>query len=281
MEAVGTNQKFSPDRRARVAPQTMAELRQLYPTAETCQVWAEGLERCPACDAKLWWRGSRRLWRCSGCGKDIPFGTLTAWDGSHVSLPQWFRIAWHLAGLQPVAVRQLQRLTGLALTSLHPVVRAVRAEMVTWAEGQVLGGNVEVDELLLSWNRKRGRGARPAVMLLAERPSLLLGAGGTEPGRVLAVNVKNTTARTCEEVVGKFVQPGAAVFTDAWAGYRSLDKLGYKHTVFNISGADERLGECLPLVQKATSELRRSFKVYRRHPTAQYFPLYSGEWSWR
>jgi transposase-like protein len=272
---------FIPNREARIIPQSLSELAQLYSTPEACLTWTENLESCPNCGGKLWWRRQRMIWRCSSCGKDVPFSTLTAWDGSHVLLPRWFEVAWYLAA-EPVAVRQLKRLTGLALTSLHPIVRTFKAEMTAWTENQVLSGEVEVDEAFLDWNGKQGRGSRPAVMLLAERG----GEGGILTksgviGRTLAVNVDDTTAKTCQKIIRQFVKTGSDVYTDAWAGYKRLPKLGYDHTVLNISKSGEDLHKHLPEIHKADSELRNSFRVYHRHPTMQYFPLYLSEWSWR
>jgi transposase-like protein len=56
------------------------------------------------------------------------------------------------------------------------------------------------------------------------------------------------------------VEPGATVITDAWAGYRGLDKLGYSHDARSQRAARARgedPGELLPAVHRVASLTKR------------------------
>jgi transposase-like protein len=277
-------------------PANIVELVKEYGTEEACLAWVTELRDCPdpACVGKIWWRPKRMLWRCSYCGRDVQFGALTDWEKSHVPLTKWFEVAWWMAS-KTVSIRELQRLTGLSRMALHRVVPTYRREMTRWAGAQMLEGDVEVDEAFLGWNGKRGRASKPAIMFLAERngppiatpsdksqifPNTRLGPPGLQ--RVVAVQMGSyTKAATCERLVLKHVKTGSAVYTDDWAGYAGLNWFGYDHHAVNVSKASAPAHVYLPAVHSAIHQFRDSMRVYSRHPTEKYFPLYLGEWSWR
>jgi transposase-like protein len=272
---VGTH-IFIPRRPDELAiPKSIQELSTLYGTQEDCLAWGTGLMECPHCSGVLYWREKRMLWRCRTCERDSQFSALTAWDASRAPLPKWFEVAWWLAE-GTVSIRRLQKLTGVSRRGLHHIVTVYRREAAHWGEQQLLEGEVEVDETFLGWNGKKGRASQPAVMLVAERNGL------NSQHRIVAVQMGSyTKAATCERLVLRHVKQGSFVYTDDWAGYRALNWLEYHHEAVNISKAPAPAHAYLPAVHSAANNLKNSLRVYSRHPTVTYFPLYLAEWSWR
>jgi ISXO2-like transposase domain len=262
---------YTPALQNRVVPTSIADLARRYASPAACHPWAEPLNACPRCGGALWWRPARLVWRCQACGADARFAAITAWESSHVPLPAWFEVAWHVAE-QPVTIARLQRLTGLARTSLHRVLTRIRADATHWAEQQTLSGHVEVDETFLGWNALPGRASRPAVVVLAER--------GTGDG-VLTIEIPDTNKATLERVVKAHVAPGSRVVTDAWPGYNHLATLGYQHTAVNVAASGKPAHNPLPAVHSAINQLKSALTTYWRPPALRNLPLYLGEFSWR
>jgi ISXO2-like transposase domain len=263
---------YTPALHNRVVPMSIADLARRYATTADCHAWAEPLTACPRCGSTgLWWHPTRLVWRCQSCGADARFAAITAWESSHVPLPAWFEVAWHVAE-QPVTIARLQRLTRLARTSLHRVLTRIRGDATHWANRQVLSGTVEVDETFLGWNGLLGRASRPAVMMLTER---------RRGGLVLAVAIPDTTRRSLERVVKSHVASGSHVITDAWPGYNHLGALGYNHTAVNIAASGNPSHQSLNAAHSAINQLKKALKTYWRPPELRNLPLYLGEWSWR
>jgi transposase-like protein len=70
----------------------------------------------------------------------------------------------------------------------------------------------------------------------------------------------DASAKSLHAFVTDHVEPGATVITDAWQGYRGLEKLGYTHDRRNQRAARERggdPGELLPAVHRVASLAKR------------------------
>jgi transposase-like protein len=70
----------------------------------------------------------------------------------------------------------------------------------------------------------------------------------------------DASAASLHAFVTDHVEPGASVITDAWQGYRGLDKLGYAHDRRSQRAArarGENPGELLPAVHRVASLAKR------------------------
>lgn len=80
-------------------------------------------------------------------------------------------------------------------------------------------------------------------------------ADGAHIGRIRLARVANASQAVLTPTVGRLVEPGAQVLTDAWAGYGGLTKAGYDHQVVRAGAV---VGEnLLPRAHRGASLLPR------------------------
>jgi transposase-like protein len=115
-----------------------------------------------------------------------------------------------------------------------------------------LSGTVEVDEMYIGAQKpgKRGRGAEgKALVVIAAQED------GKRIGRIRLQRVKDASARSLGQAVGRAVEPGSIVRTDDWRGYDGLKRLGYAHEIVRKDGA---VGEnLLPLCNRVATLVKR------------------------
>ncbi len=115
-----------------------------------------------------------------------------------------------------------------------------------------LSGIVEIDESYIGGKKsgKRGRGAAgKSLVLIAAQLK------GGYIGRVRLCRIKDASAESLEEAIGKSVIPGSIIHTDGWKGYNRLSSLGYEHEIVRQS---EEIGEnLLPHCHRVSSLVQR------------------------
>jgi transposase-like protein len=80
-------------------------------------------------------------------------------------------------------------------------------------------------------------------------------ADGDHIGRIRLARVSNASQAVLTPAVGRLVEPGAQVLTDAWEGYGGLTKAGYDHQVVRATAL---VGEnLLPRANRVASLLQR------------------------
>ena len=122
-----------------------------------------------------------------------------------------------------------------------------------------LSGMVEVDETYIGGEEPGLRGGRPK----GKKVLTGIAVEGREPkgiGRCRMVPLVDGSAASLHTFVANHVEPGALVITDAWGGYRGLEKLGYAHERRSQRAARARgedPGELLPAVHRVASLAKR------------------------
>jgi transposase-like protein len=122
-----------------------------------------------------------------------------------------------------------------------------------------LTGTVEVDETYIGGEEPDLRGGR------AKGKKSLVGVAVEvkQPrgyGRVRMTILRDASAASLHPFVTQNVAPGATVITDAWQGYRGIDRLGYTRIRRSRRAARARgkdPGELLPGVHRAASLAKR------------------------
>lgn len=118
---------------------------------------------------------------------------------------------------------------------------------------------MEVDETFiggaepgLRGGRARGKKVLTGVAVEIREPKGL--------GRCRMAPLADASAESLHAFVSDHVEPGSTVITDAWQGYRGLDKLGYVHDRRSQRAAKARgddPGELLPAVHRVASLIKR------------------------
>jgi transposase-like protein len=123
----------------------------------------------------------------------------------------------------------LQRQLGLrryetAWMMLHKLRRA----MVNAAR-EPLHGEVEIDD---TWIGAEQTGLRGSRQLKDRKAALVLAAvekRGKGSGRIRMEVIHDLTGATMNNFVIRNIAPGSTIYTDGWAGFAGLEKIGFKH----------------------------------------------------
>jgi hypothetical protein len=184
----------------------------------------------------------------------VTAGTL--FDRRRTPLTVWFLACWLFASQKDgVSALSLQR--ALEIGS-YPTAWAMlhRLCSVLVRPGRDrLTGTVEVDETFiggeepgLRGGRAKGKKSLVGVAVEVHRPRGY--------GRVRMAMLADASAASLHRFVTDNVEPGATVITDAWQGYRGLERLGYTHDRRSQRAAHARgddPGELLPGVHRIAS----------------------------
>lgn len=195
-------------------------------------------------------------------------------------LQVWFWAAYLVATHHPgISAVQLQRQLGIArYETAWLILHKLRRAMVA-PERSRLRGAVEVDEFYVG-GIEQGRGAgrksdsSKAIVVAAVE---LRGQGS---GRLRLGVVPDLSNTNLCGFVEEAVEPGAVVHTDAWQGYRRLDRLGYDHRPSSQRPAAP--GEwLLPRAHRSISNLKAWLHGTHRDVSRVHLQVYLDEFVFR
>lgn len=246
---------------AKEYPKTLLEFERWFRTEKSCRAylirlrWPDGF-KCPHCEHGQAWETRRGLLHCGKCRRDISVTTGTIFHQSHMPLRLWFRAIWWITNQKSgVSALGLQRTLGLgsyrtAWSCLHKLRRA----MVRPGREQ-LAGTIEIDETFIGGHEKgdgwRALKTKAAVVVAAEVRER------NRIGRIRLKQVPDTTRKSLIGFVKQAVAPGAAIVTDGWRGYNTLENHQFLHWR-RVAYTDEREAhKLLPRVHRVASLLKR------------------------
>ena len=158
-------------------------------------------------------------------------------------------------------------------------LRKLRTAMVRPGRER-LHGPVEVDETYVGGIEEvvRGRGTNTkfivgiAIEILSPK-----GFGGVRLQRL-----RDVSANSLLSFIGDAVEPGAEVYTDAWAAYSALARQGYRHKPINLSHSGDPAHVSMPGVHVVASLLKRwLLGTHQGSVTAQHLDVYLDEFIFR
>ena len=209
---------------------TLPELFALFPTEDAArdwfaqQRWPEG-RHCPRCGSTetTATRNTLPYW-CPFCRRRFSVTSGTALERTRMPLQKWaIAIYQYVTNLKGVSSMKLHRDLGITQKSAWYVLHRLR--LAFDEDGpELLLGPVEVDETYMGGKRKnmskakratltgRGMVGKTAVVGLRDRAS----------GTVRAEVVTNTRRTTLLGFIADHVAPGATVYTDEHAAYRTM-----------------------------------------------------------
>jgi len=271
-------------------PRSVGELQAWFPTDADCLDYLEWLRWpagfvCPRCDHVGGWRLADHRFECAGCGARTSTTAGTIFDRTRTPLTVWFTAAWMFASDKGgISALSLQRELEIgsyqtAWTMLH----RLRSVLVRPGRER-LTGTVEVDETFiggaepgLRGGRARGKKVLTCIAVEIREPKGL--------GRCRMGPLADASATSLQAFVTDHVEPGATVITDAWQGYRGLDKLGYVHDRRSQRAAKSRgedPGELLPAVHRVASLIKRwLLGTHHGSVDTAHLPAYMNEFVFR
>ena len=215
---------------------------------------------CPACENPGgWWLGDARF-ECVRCHSRTSATAGTIFDRTRTPLTVWFNACWMFAsGKDGISALSLQRTLEIgSYQTAWAMLHRLRSVLVAPGRDR-LAGTVEVDETYIGGEEPGLRGGR------ARGKKVLTGIAVEvrEPrgiGRCRMAPLSGGSAKSLHAFVTDHVEPGTKVITDAWQGYRGIDKLGYTHDRRSQRAARARVedaGELLPAVHRVASLAKR------------------------
>jgi len=284
------------------APTTLPEFQRLFADEGASREyiaavrWPNGFT-CPKCDrAQGWWTARNTIKCTNGHQTSVTAGTVM--HRSKLPLATWLYGAFLVSTLTPgISALQFQRQLGIhRYETAFQMLHKLRAALVAPGR-EKLNREVEVDEGFVGGveEGRPGRGAdRKALVIIAvevvhwTQPQFNKETGLTEivernrAGRVRLSVIRDASAETLLPWVQANIENGAKVFTDGWAGYNNLEKLGYRHERVLQSCKGKKTGRYLPMVHLIISNLKRwLLGTYKGAVSAKHLPAYLNEFTFR
>ena len=221
--------------------------------------WPDGFV-CPRCAHAGGWALGDGRYKCAACGARTAVTAGTLFDRRRTPLTVWFTACWMFAAQKDgVSALSLQRALEIgSYPTAWAMLHRLRSVLVRPGRDR-LTGIVEVDETFiggeepgLSGGRARGKKSLVGVAVEVKQ--------SRGYGRCRMAILADASAASLHPFVTENVEPGATVITDAWQGYRGIDKLGYTHDRRSQRAARARgedPGELLPGVHRIASLAKR------------------------
>lgn len=187
---------------------------------------------CPRCGGKEHsFVSTRRVWKCKACKRQFSVKVGTIFEDSPLGLDKWLPAIWLAANSKNgISSHELARALGVTQKSawfmLHRIRLAMRDETFS-----MLSGEVEVDETYIGGKARNMHASKrkeiPSGRSLVGNKTPVLGMierGGKVQARVIG----DLRRRSLQSHITDVVEPGAAVYTDAFASYKGLGR-DYDH----------------------------------------------------
>lgn len=213
------------------------DLYDIFPTEQSCidhleQVRWEGKVISPFDPASQVYKCAGNRYRCRTTGKSFNVKTGTIFEGTKISLRQWFMaiylITCHKKG---ISSHQLARDIDITQKTAWFMLQRIRNGLHTKHFPRMLDGLVMIDETFVGgknknrhWNKKvprcQGRSFVDKVPVLG-----LLQLGG----ELRAFVVKDTNIDSLFPVIFANVQRESILVTDDWRSYKNIRDFDYMH----------------------------------------------------
>ena len=221
--------------------------------------WPTGFA-CPDCGHYGGWRLGDGRFMCSGCGGRTSVTAGTIFDRTRTPLTVWFTACWLFAtGKDGISALSLKRTLEIgSYQTAWAMLHRLRSVLVRPGRDR-LAGAVEVDETYIGGYESGLPGGRaPGKKVIAGIAVEIHEPRGI--GRCRMRPLADISATSLHAFVKDHVEPGARVITDAWQGYRGLEKLGYVHDRRSqraVRARGEDPGKLLPATHRVASLAKR------------------------
>jgi transposase-like protein len=172
MYNVGMDENAAPKPKMREDPRrqksseadlSLMEFLERYPDDAACldRLWREGYApdghhaHCPKCkrERKFHRTRTRASYTCDTCGLHIHPMEGTIFEGSPISLHLWFYVMYVMASTRcGVSAKQIECEIGVTYKTAHRMMKKIRTELMHDEDGELLSGDVEIDET--TWGGK-------------------------------------------------------------------------------------------------------------------------------
>ena len=272
-------------------PKSLIEAVRHYSDLDACEEkmakmkWTDGQPVCPNCCGHNIGRiKSRRMFQCKAkdCRKQFSVKVGTIFEDSPLTLDKWFVAIWSIANSKnSISSCELARALDITQKSAWFMLHRIREAMKSGTFHK-LQGPVESDETFI--------GGKASNMHKHKREAKIKGRGAVgkvavqgilkRGGEVRTFVVPNTEASSLQGNIGRNVDIGEWVYTDAASGYAGLTARYLHATVDHVReyvrGKVHTNG-----IENFWSLFKRSIKGTWTHIAPFHVDRYADEQSWR
>ena len=224
-----------------------------------------------------------KRWKCAKCRKQFSVTVGTIFEESKISLKKWFvAIYLNSAHKKGISSYQLSRDIKVSQKSSWFMLQRIR-EIYKPDDNPFNSNEIELDD---SWvggkerNKHRLKRTPNTQGRSAKTKTPVLGIIERN-GKVYAIPVTDTKARTLMPIIKKKVNPGSKVFSDEWVSYRALGK-DYDHQIVNHSANEYVRGEVhTNNIESFWACLKRSLVGCYHHASDKHLERYVNEATFR
>jgi transposase-like protein len=259
------------------APRTLQEAIVFFSDYDNCRKavetirWPNGVVTCPTCGSeRVTYLEAVRRFKCYEKHAKAQFSLKvgTIFEDSPIGLEKWLPALWLLTNCKNgISSYELARALGVTQKTAWFMLSRLRLAL-QGEDGGKLGGDVEVDETYIGGNARflhksvvRRRGITKARSMAGKVAVLGLLARHADKGesRVRLRVIKGRKQRDVQPSVYENVEPGANLYTDAFASYYGMNRT-YVHQV--IDHAEEYVNGTVHTngLENFWSLLKRSLK---------------------
>lgn len=186
---------------------------------------------CPTCEkvTKHHREANRPSYKCQFCGHHEHPMQGTIFQNSATSLRLWF-YAIHLMSATKcgISAKQLEREIGVTYKCAWRMFKQIRS-LLDENDGPKLSGKIEMDESAFGGLEKNKHASKRQHQGTGMTGKTLAFGMVERKGRVVAKVVPSTASASLMPHVIERTMPKSTVFTDEWAGYNPLERMGYEH----------------------------------------------------
>lgn len=207
---------------------------------------------------------TKRGYRCKNTGLYFNVLTGTAMQGTKVPLIKWFMAAWLLnSNKKGLSSYNLAREIGVSQNTAWYMLHRLRLAYEQDKEEQ-LSDAVEIDETFVGGKNKNRHFDKkvPQCQGRAFKDKTPVFGMLQRNGRVIAMVVEDTKAKTLREHIYRHIAKGSTIYTDEWF-YGNLNK-DYNHQFISHGLGQYANGDC------STNGIENFWSIFKRGITGIY-----------
>jgi ribosomal protein L37AE/L43A/transposase-like protein len=259
-----------------------------FPDEASCEAYLklkreeEGIV-CPNChEAKHYWLESKKLWKCSNCGKWTNLKAGTMMERTKVDLKIWFEVI-HLMTSTKKAFSALEMQRQVGSKFYEPIWYMMQKIRITMGKRDAryrLQGNIEIDdaffetvelpakdvlgnqiaEALAAVKRGRGSEKQSKVLVMVESKPNPKQTNPHKKNRILGfakmIVVDDLSSTGINYTVKESISPSSIVISDGYRGYSGLSEIVEEHNAMVVPQKEAHIK--LPWVHSVISNSKRN-----------------------
>lgn len=293
---------------------SLIDLMKALPDEKSCREFLEkqrwqGEPICPHCHCqsegeyykhyKLKTRGKfNGLYKCRRCKKRFTVTVGTMFEGSHISLQNWFYAIYiflnHKKGISSVQLAKDIHVTQKTAWFMLNRIRhnfenkiGVRFETETQVDETLVGGKIRKrNKTIINKNKQNDKNEQKITKKKGaqgrsqENKTVVFGL--LSEGMVYSRVVADASMEVLQPIIHQFVKDGSTLVSDGWGGYNGLSEF-YNHEVV-IHSQEEYVNEKgfhTNSIEGFWSHLKRGIKGIYHLVSRKYLQMYCNEFAFR